>query len=241
MMLCCTGSEGAPKSIGSSVGQDHCAWGRQDGWRAVWPCHGLVMGATFTGRAECDGCTPIWCAGAPAVVRAGLNMGVHAALHKDGPAAPCLQGIVMPPRVAPTQVVVIPILNSKMSDADKQGMLQQAEDIVSSLKKAGVRVQSDSRENYTPGWKYNHWELKVSCCYRWRRCFTGARVTSHETLPHIPAQGKVMWENPLPCLPLLEQDRQVNLRPPSIASLPLLEQDRQVNLRPPSIANLPPW
>ena len=77
----------------------------------------------------------------------------------------CLQGIVMPPRVAPTQVVVIPILNSKMSDADKQGMLQQAEDIVASLKRAGVRVQSDSRENYTPGWKYNHWELKVSWCW----------------------------------------------------------------------------
>ena len=88
----------------------------------------------------------------------------------------CMQGIVMPPRVAPTQVLVIPILNSKMSDADKQGMLQQAEDIVSSLKKTGVRVQSDSRENYTPGWKYNHWELKVSCCRRCCRCFTGPQA-----------------------------------------------------------------
>lgn len=83
-------------------------------------------------------------------------------LHKEDERLPCLQGIVMPPRVAPTQVVVIPILNSKMSDADKQGMLQRAEDIKASLKKAGVRVQSDSRENYTPGWKYNHWELKAS-------------------------------------------------------------------------------
>ena len=96
----------------------------------------------------------------------------------------------MPPRVAPTQVVVIPILNSKMSDADKQGMLQQAEDIVSSLKKAGVRVQSDSRENYTPGWKYNHWELKVSCYCRICRCFSGVCAACHRTLPHIPAEGK---------------------------------------------------
>eukprot|EP00891_Asterochloris_glomerata_P006360 jgi/Astpho2/6360/fgenesh1_pm.00091_%23_8_t len=82
------------------------------------------------------------------------SIGVMIMVHGDD------KGIVMPPRVAPTQVVVIPILNSKMSDADKQGMLQRAEDIKASLKKAGVRVQSDSRENYTPGWKYNHWELK---------------------------------------------------------------------------------
>lgn len=38
----------------------------------------------------------------------------------------------------------------------------RALEIVSELKKAGVRVTSDTRDNYTPGWKYNHWELKAS-------------------------------------------------------------------------------
>lgn len=41
-------------------------------------------------------------------------------------------------------------------------MADKAEDFVQQLRSAGVRVISDMRENYTPGWKYNHWELKVS-------------------------------------------------------------------------------
>ena len=41
-------------------------------------------------------------------------------------------------------------------------MADKAAELVQQLKEAGVRVTSDSRDNYTPGWKYNHWELKVS-------------------------------------------------------------------------------
>lgn len=40
-------------------------------------------------------------------------------------------------------------------------MADRAEDFVQQLRGGGVRVISDPRENYTPGWKYNHWELKV--------------------------------------------------------------------------------
>ena len=43
-----------------------------------------------------------------------------------------------------------------------QAMANKAEFIVQDLKAAGVRVVSDPRDNYTPGWKYNHWELKVT-------------------------------------------------------------------------------
>ena len=41
-------------------------------------------------------------------------------------------------------------------------MADKAAEFVQQLKEAGVRVTSDTRDNYTPGWKYNHWELKVS-------------------------------------------------------------------------------
>ena len=40
-------------------------------------------------------------------------------------------------------------------------MADKATEFVQQLKDAKVRVTSDSRDNYTPGWKYNHWELKV--------------------------------------------------------------------------------
>jgi bifunctional glutamyl/prolyl-tRNA synthetase len=32
---------------------------------------------------------------------------------------------------------------------------------INQLKEAGIRCRGDFRDNYTPGWKYNHWELKV--------------------------------------------------------------------------------
>lgn len=39
-------------------------------------------------------------------------------------------------------------------------VMKAAEDIYGALKKSKVRVHIDDRNNYTPGWKYNHWELK---------------------------------------------------------------------------------
>ena len=41
-------------------------------------------------------------------------------------------------------------------------MAARTDKFVQELRGAGVRVTSDTRDNYTPGWKYNHWELKVS-------------------------------------------------------------------------------
>uniref|UniRef100_A0A6T5V5E6 proline--tRNA ligase n=2 Tax=Eukaryota TaxID=2759 RepID=A0A6T5V5E6_9EUKA len=70
------------------------------------------------------------------------------------------KGLVLPPRVAPTQVVIIPIPNSKMSEEARQKLQDQCEAFFKDLKAAGVRVKMDDRLNYTPGWKYSHWELK---------------------------------------------------------------------------------
>jgi prolyl-tRNA synthetase len=71
------------------------------------------------------------------------------------------QGLVMPPRVAPLQVIVIPIPNSKMSEEARAALSGKADEVVGGLKAAGVRVSSNTRDVYTPGWKYNHWEVKV--------------------------------------------------------------------------------
>lgn len=46
------------------------------------------------------------------------------------------------------------------TDADAAGIFVQVMELEKALADAGVRVTSDCRTNYTPGWKYNHWEVK---------------------------------------------------------------------------------
>jgi prolyl-tRNA synthetase len=67
------------------------------------------------------------------------------------------RGLVLPPRVAPTQVVIVPIF---YSDEDKNRVEQKAEDIRVALAKKNVSVHVDLRTQYTPGWKFYEWELK---------------------------------------------------------------------------------
>ncbi|MCL2080131.1 MAG: proline--tRNA ligase [Oscillospiraceae bacterium] len=62
-------------------------------------------------------------------------------------------GLKLPPRIAPTQVVIIPIA------AHKEGVLSKAEELVSCLKAAGVRVKSDTSDQ-SPGWKFAEHEMK---------------------------------------------------------------------------------
>lgn len=69
--------------------------------------------------------------------------------------------MVMPPRVAPTQLIAVPIPNAKLAPEARAALSAKAKDLCALLAAAGVRVDSDLRDNYTPGWKYNYWELKV--------------------------------------------------------------------------------
>ena len=62
-------------------------------------------------------------------------------------------GLVVPPRIAPIQVIVLPIA------AHKPGVTEAAEEIVSRLKAAGVRVRGDFTDN-SPGWKFAQYEMK---------------------------------------------------------------------------------
>jgi len=65
-------------------------------------------------------------------------------------------GLVLPPKLAPLQVVVIPILKA---DADNAGILAAAYRVAEPFGDA-VRVRVDDRDNVSPGWKFNEWELK---------------------------------------------------------------------------------
>ncbi|WP_020404063.1 proline--tRNA ligase [Gracilimonas tropica] len=61
------------------------------------------------------------------------------------------QGLVLPPKLAPTQVVVVPIYRS---DEQREAVLEYADGIYDELKELGVRIKVDDRDNYNPGYKF---------------------------------------------------------------------------------------
>jgi prolyl-tRNA synthetase len=65
-------------------------------------------------------------------------------------------GLVLPPRLAPIQAVIVPIW--KGSDPVEK-ILAAAKEVEGSLKKAGIAVKLDARDNLSPGFKFNEWEL----------------------------------------------------------------------------------
>lgn len=84
------------------------------------------------------------------------SIGVMVMTHGDD------LGMITPPRVAATQVVVIPAgLTVKVSDETKAAISATIQDVVKRLQAVDVRVKSDLREGYTPGFKWAHWEQQV--------------------------------------------------------------------------------
>lgn len=65
------------------------------------------------------------------------------------------RGLKLPPKVAPVQIIIVPI----MFDKTKKEVLEKAESIRTILKK-DFRVEIDTRDGYTPGWKFNEWEMR---------------------------------------------------------------------------------
>lgn len=71
------------------------------------------------------------------------------------------KGLVLPPLVACVQVVIIPCGVTATLSAEKKAALQTAcNDVETILTGARIKVKGDYRDNYSPGWKFNHWELK---------------------------------------------------------------------------------
>jgi len=66
------------------------------------------------------------------------------------------QGLVLPPTIAPDQVVIVPI----WQEETREEVLDYADGLRETLAGAGVRVRLDDRDERNPGFKYNEWELK---------------------------------------------------------------------------------
>ncbi|MGI6237815.1 MAG: proline--tRNA ligase [Candidatus Excrementavichristensenella sp.] len=64
------------------------------------------------------------------------------------------RGLRLPPKLAPIQVVILPIA------AHKPGVLDKATELAKTLEAAGLRVELDDRDTVSAGWKFNEWELK---------------------------------------------------------------------------------
>ncbi|PWH20530.1 MAG: proline--tRNA ligase [Ardenticatenia bacterium] len=67
------------------------------------------------------------------------------------------QGLILPPQLAPIQVVIVPIPGS---DAERGAILGACDTVRRALSDHGVRVKLDDRDEYSPGWKFNEWELR---------------------------------------------------------------------------------
>jgi prolyl-tRNA synthetase len=65
-------------------------------------------------------------------------------------------GLILPPRIAPYQVVIVPIPRGNWQET----VLPKAREIMAALVSHGVRVILDDRDEYSPGWKYAEWEMR---------------------------------------------------------------------------------
>jgi prolyl-tRNA synthetase len=72
-------------------------------------------------------------------------------LHADD------KGLIIPPKIAPIQVVLIPIY---FKTGESSAITTKTQSIAETLTKAGFEVRADFRDQYTPGWKFHEWELK---------------------------------------------------------------------------------
>jgi len=67
------------------------------------------------------------------------------------------KGLVLPPKVAPMQIVIVPIYRN---EEGKNSVLPKVEEIQNKLESKDIRVHVDDREGLSPGYKFNDWELK---------------------------------------------------------------------------------
>ena len=78
-------------------------------------------------------------------------MGALIMTHSDD------KGLVLPPKLAPNQVVIVPIYRN---DEQFDMVSDVAKEVMKELRSKGIRVKFDNRDTYKPGWKFNEYELK---------------------------------------------------------------------------------
>jgi len=82
------------------------------------------------------------------------TIGVMIMVHGDN------KGLVLPPRIAPTKIVIIPCgINSKTKESDDKLVNETCQKILSILNNANIPTEFDNRSNYRVGYKFNYWEM----------------------------------------------------------------------------------
>jgi hypothetical protein len=73
--------------------------------------------------------------------------------------------------ILPTcQIVIVPCgITVRLSDADRKKLYDECKALSDALEAADMRVYVDYRDCYSPGWKFNHWELKVNAAANFHR------------------------------------------------------------------------
>jgi prolyl-tRNA synthetase len=105
-----------------------------------------VFGIKFIGEDEKD--HMVWQTSWGITTR---TIGALVMIHGDD------RGLVLPPKIAPIHVVVVPI---PYKGAEPAAIAAKAKEVADKLTQAGLTVVLDDRQEYTPGWKFNQWELK---------------------------------------------------------------------------------
>ena len=82
-------------------------------------------------------------------------IGVMVMVHGDN------KGLVLPPGAAQHQIVIVPCgITVKTTDEQRKKLIDAVYDLEKELKDFGIRAHADTRETYSPGYKFNDWELK---------------------------------------------------------------------------------
>lgn len=68
------------------------------------------------------------------------------------------KGLRLPPKLAPIQVVIVPIIPKK---SQRKEILEAAQKVKGILQESQIRVKLDDNDSKSPGWRYNYWEMKV--------------------------------------------------------------------------------
>ena len=83
------------------------------------------------------------------------TIGVMVMTHSDN------RGLVVPPRVSRKQVVIVPVgITAKSTDEERTAIYEEVDALAMVLRANDIRVETDFREGYSPGWKFNDWEQK---------------------------------------------------------------------------------
>ncbi|EED18163.1 prolyl-tRNA synthetase [Talaromyces stipitatus ATCC 10500] len=83
------------------------------------------------------------------------TIGVMVMIHSDN------RGLVLPPRVAEIQTIIVPVgITKNTTDEERAQIYKDCSELASKLAAVGVRTETDLRDGYSPGYKFNDWELR---------------------------------------------------------------------------------